>query len=155
STSPGITQQTLSNVSSNSPTDTSGVIQVYIVGAVKHPGVYTLPADARVYQLLQVAGGPLPNANLVALNMAARLSDGQEVYVTVEGEVPPTYLCGVPGTNPNTANSGSLVNVNTASVEEMRQALHISAATAQKIIDYRIQHGNFTSVDQLLQVVSR
>ena len=89
-TPPSITQQTLSSVSSNSPTDTSGVIQVYIVGAVKHPGVYTLPADARVYQLLQAAGGPLPNANLVALNMAAKLTDGQEVYVTVVGEVPPT-----------------------------------------------------------------
>ncbi len=152
---PSITQQTLSSVSSNSPTDTSGVIQVYIVGAVKHPGVYTLPADARVYQLLQAAGGPLPNANLVALNMAAKLSDGQEVYVTVVGEVPPTYLGGVPGTNPNTANSGTLVNINTASVAEMRQVLHISAATAQKIIDYRVQHGNYTSVDQLLQVVSR
>lgn len=154
-TPPSITQQTLSSVSSNSPTDTSGVIQVYIVGAVKHPGVYTLPADARVYQLLQAAGGPLPNANLVALNMAAKLSDGQEVYVTMVGEVPPTYLGGVPGTNPNTANSGTLVNINTASVAEMRQVLHISAATAQKIIDYRMQHGNYTSVDQLLQVVSR
>ena len=153
--SPSITQQTLSSISPNSPTDTSGVIQVYIVGAVKHPGVYTLPADARVYQLLQAAGGPLPNANLVALNMAARLTDGQEVYVTVVGEVPPTYLGGVPGTNPNTANSGTLVNINTASVEEMRQVLHISAATAQKIINYRLQHGNYTSVDQLLQVVSR
>jgi competence protein ComEA len=103
-TPPSITQQTLSSVSSNSPTDTSGMIQVYIVGAVKHPGVYMLPADARVYQLLQAAGGPLPNANLVALNMAAKLSDGQEVYVTVVGEVPPTYLGGVPGTNPNTAS---------------------------------------------------
>ena len=154
-TPPSITQQTLSSVSSNSPTDTSGVIQVYIVGAVKHPGVYTLSADARVYQLLQAAGGPLPNANLVALNMAAKLSDGQEVYVTVVGEVPPTYLGGVPGTNPNTANSGTLVNINTASVAEMRQVLHISAATAQKIIDYRVQHGNYTFVDQLLQVVSR
>ncbi len=54
-----------------------------IVGAVRHPGVYTLPASARVYQLLQAAGGPLPNADLVALNMAAKLSDGQEVYVAV------------------------------------------------------------------------
>jgi len=153
--SPSITQQTLSSISSNSPTDTSGMIQVYIVGAVKHPGVYTLPTDARVYQLLQAAGGPLPKANLVALNMAARLTDGQEVYVTVIGEVPPTYLGGVPGANPNTANSGTLVNINTASVEEMRQILHVSAATAQKIIDYRQQHGNYTSVDQLLQVVSR
>jgi competence ComEA-like helix-hairpin-helix protein len=54
-------------------------------------------------------------------------------------------LGGVPGASPNTANSGTLVNINTASVEEMRQVLHVSAATAQKIIDYRLQHGNYTS----------
>ena len=129
---------------------------MYIVGAVKHPGVYTLPVDARVYQLLRMAGGPLPNANLVALNMAARLNDGQEVYVPVIGETPPTSSGGVPG--PGTSSptgSGQLVNINTATVDEMHQTLHISARTAQKIIDYRTQHGNYTSVDQLLQVVSK
>ncbi len=112
--------------------------------------------DARVYQLLRMAGGPLPNANLVALNMAARLNDGQEVYVPVIGETPPTYSGGVPG--PGTSSptgSGQLVNINTATVDEMRQTLHISARMAQKIIDYRTQHGNYTSVDQLLQVVSK
>src|SRR6266852_8451092 len=152
-----ITQQTLSSVSSNSPTDTSGVIQVYIVGAVKHPGVYTLPADARVYQLLQAAGGPLPNANLVALNMAAKLSDGQEVYVAVIGETPPPNLGGMPGsgTSPAGTDTGQLININTASVDQIRLALHISSKTAQKIVDYRTQHGNYTSVDQLSQVVSR
>ncbi len=115
--SPSITQQTLSSISSNSPTDTSGMIQVY-----------TLPTDARVYQLLQAAGGPLPKANLVALNMAARLTDGQEVYVTVIGEVPPTYLGGVPGANPNTANSGTLVNINTASVDDLSQLVYLEVS---------------------------
>jgi competence protein ComEA len=96
-----------------------------------------------------MAGGPLPNANLVALNMAARLSDGQEVYVAAIGETPPTYTGGVtgPGTSSPTA-SGQLVNINTATADEMHQILHISAKTAQKIIDYRTQHGNYTSVDQ-------
>ncbi len=163
---PSITQQNVSTSSftanatsttTNSSINAGGEIQVYIVGAVKHPGVYTLPADARVYQLLQAAGGPLPNANLVALNMAAKVSDGQEVYVAVIGETPPTSTGGVPGTGtgPGTASPGQLININTASVEEMRQALHISSRTAQKIVDYRMQHGNYTSVDQLLQVVSK
>jgi len=125
------------------------------VGAVKHPGVYTLPVDARVYQLLQAAGGPLPNANLVALNMAAKLNDGQEVYVPVIGETPPV-TGGVPGPDTgSTAAGGGLININTASVDQMRQALHVSSKTAQKIIDYRLQHGPYTSVDQLQQVVSR
>lgn len=153
--SPIITQQNYISTApstTNASTDTSGYIQVYIVGAVKHPGVYKLPADARVYQLLQAAGGPLPNANLVALNMAAKLTDGQEVYVTVVGEAPPTYLGGVPG--PGTPNSDSLVNINTASAAEMQQMLHISSKTAEAIVEYRLQHGDYSSVEELAQVVS-
>ncbi len=164
--SPNITQQNIStssfttnatNTTTISSTDGSGNIQVYVVGAVKHPGVYTLPADARVYQLLQAAGGPLPNANLVALNMAAKLSDGQEVYVAAIGETPPANLGGAPGpgTGPTGTGTGQLININTASVDQMHLALHISSKTAQKIVDYRTQHGNYTSVDQLSQVVSK
>lgn len=95
---PVITQQNFSGTSSTSGGNTgsslttSGDIHVYVVGAVKHPGVYTLPAGARVYQLLEAAGGALPNANLVALNLAAPLSDGEEVYVLAIGEKPPTYV---------------------------------------------------------------
>lgn len=165
STPPAITQTNFGNPSTKTTTlptnsvNTGGELQVYIVGAIKHPGVYSLPADARVYQLLQTAGGPLPNANLVALNLAAKLTDGQEVYVTKLGEAPPTYLGGVPG--PGTGNaftgtpsSGQLVNINTASVDELRQNLHVSSTTAQNIVNYRMQHGNYTSVDGLLQVVS-
>ncbi len=158
---PGITQQNLSGTSSNSggstgsSTTTGADIHVYVVGAVKHPGVYTLPSGARVYQLLQAAGGALPNANLVALNLAALLSDGEEVYVLANGETPPTYVGGVPGPGANgTAKAGQLVNINTASADEMRQSLHISSTTAQNIVTYRLQHGLFTSIDQLQQVVS-
>ncbi len=164
--SPSITQQNVSttsfttnatNTTTNSSTDSSGDIQVYVVGAVKHPGVYALPADARVYQLLQAAGGPLPDANLVAMNMAAKLSDGQEVYVAVIGETPPGNLGGTAGagTDATGTGTGQLININTASVDQMRLALHISSKTAQEIVDYRTQHGNYTSVDQLAQVVSK
>jgi competence protein ComEA len=135
------------------------LIQVYVVGAIQHPGVYTLPMGARVYQLVQAAGGTLPGADLVALNLAAQLTDGEEIYVLREGETPHSgYTNGsfVPGgTGTPTAASGQLVNINTASETEMRQVLHVSAATAQKIIAYRTQHGPYTSVDQLLQVVSK
>jgi len=159
---PGITQQNFSGTSSNTAsstgdsTSTSGDIHVYVVGAVKHPGVYTLPAGARVYQLLQAAGGALSNANLVALNLAASLTDGEEVYVIVNGEIPPAYQGGVPGPGTNgTATTGQPVNINTASVAEMHQNLHISSTTAQNIVNYRQQHGPYTSIDQLQQVVSK
>ena len=161
---------------------TSGNIQVYVLGAVKTPGVYTLASTARVVDLIKAAGGPLPKANLVALNMAAKLTDGEEVYVTLLGETPPTYMGGVPSLNGGnstpvaggTATTGSTggtggtttgtttgtvtgqtININTASASDMMTNLHVSSRTAQAIIDYRTQNGNYTSVTQLLQVVSR
>jgi competence protein ComEA len=132
----------------------NATIQVYVVGAVHKPGVYTLPVDARVHQLLKAAGGPLPEANLVALNMAAKLLDGQEVYVTRVGEKPPSYIGGVPGPADESINQEKLVNINTASIEEMRERLHVSSQTAQSIIDYREVHGRYTAIEQLLEVVS-
>ena len=160
--SPVITQQNFNGTSSNSsvntssPLTTNGNLHVYVVGAIKHPGVYVLPGGARVYLLLQDAGGPLPNADLVALNLAAPLSDGEEVYVTRIGEKPPTYIGGVPGPGTTgSATTGQLVNINTASVDEMRQSLRISATTAQSIVNYRLQHGPFTSIDQLQLAVSK
>ena len=157
---PVIAQQNFSGTSSNSGSSTgsplisNGDIHVYVVGSVKHPGVYILPSGARVYQLLQAAGGALPDANLVALNLAAPLSDGEEVYVLANGEKPPTYVGGVPGTS-GSATTGQLVNINTASVDEMRQSLHISSTTAQSIDNYRQQHGPYTSIDQLQMAVSK
>ncbi|HLI09847.1 MAG TPA: ComEA family DNA-binding protein [Ktedonobacteraceae bacterium] len=146
-----------SNTSADNSTGSGNTITVYIVGAVKHPGVYNLPPDARVYQVLQAAGGPQSDANLVALNLAAKLTDGEEIYVTHIGEVPPTYYGGVPqlGTGSNNTGNSQLVNINTASADEMRQTLHISSTTANAIINYRTQNGPFTSVDQLQQVVSQ
>lgn len=143
--------------SGGSSTSGTGTIQVYIVGAVKHPGVYTLAVGARVHDLLIAAGGPLPQANLVALNLVAKLSDGQEVYVTVQGEIPPSYVGGVPGTGTGAGNTGntSCVNINTATADDMRQNLHVSSTTAQSIINHRLQQGNYTSVEQLSSVVSK
>src|SRR5207247_2471447 len=160
--SPVITQQNFngsssnSNVNAGSPLTANGNLHVYVVGAIKHPGVYILPTGARVYLLLQDAGGPLPNADLVALNLAAPLSDGEEVYVTRIGEKPPTYLGGVPAPGiTGSATSAQIDNINTASSDEMRQNLNISATTAQSIVNYRQQNGPFTSIDQLQLVISK
>jgi competence protein ComEA len=138
------------------PTENHGSdIQVYIVGAIKHPGVYTLPASARMYQLIQAAGGPQANANLIAVNLAAKLSDGQEIYVPAIGESPPTTTGSTSATTAPTTSTQQKVNINTAGNDELRQSLHIASTTAQNIINYRQEHGNFTSIDQLLQAVSK
>jgi len=158
SSSSSVNQQNFAVASTSAPT-TDG-IRVYVVGAVKNPGIYTLASGARVYDLLQAAGGTLPQANLVAINLAAKLGDGQEVYITQVGERPPTYTGGVSGTGGGTSGTGGstnnqLVNINTASADELNQGLHISKKSAQAIVDYRTQHGDFSSVDQLALVVSR
>lgn len=169
SASPTITQSAYTGLSSipgtqlvSSPTTTTAsndnnTIQVYIVGAVKHPGVYTLPINARVYQLIKAAGGTQPDANLVSINLAAKLTDGQEIYVLSVGEAPPSYTSnpsGV-GSSGTPAPTGPLLNINTATETQMEQTLHVSATTAKKIITYHTQHGAYTSVDQLLQVISQ
>ncbi len=144
--------------SSDATPSPSATIQVYVLGAVSKPGVYLLPADARIYQLLQAAGGPLPDANLVALNLAAPLADGEEVYVLATGETPPDNLnVGNPAPTASstaTAPAGQLLNINTATAAQMEQTLHVSSTTAAKIIAYRTQHGPYTAVDQLLQAIS-
>jgi competence protein ComEA len=154
---------TSSQAASTATTDagSGSSIQVYIVGAVRRPGVYTLDTNARLYQVLKDAGGPLPNANLVAVNLAAPLKDGEEIYVPKLGEQMPANVDGSTGTTATTASAltpvstGALVNINTASETEMRQQLHVSAKTAQAIISYRMQHGNYTSVNQLANAVSK
>lgn len=165
-----VTSHTATTNTTASSNDTSG-LQAYVVGAVHHPGIYTLSTDARIYQLVQAAGGPLPNANMAALNLAARLTDGQEVYVSLIGETPPANVGGDTGSTGNTtgtgstgstgnattttANQGPRVNVNTATNTEMQQALSISSKSAAKIIDYRVQHGPYTSVAALSLAVSK
>jgi len=143
STQPTITQSDVGNVPASTP---AADIQAYIVGAVVHPGVYPLHSGDRVDKLLQAAGGALPNADLVRVNLAAHVTDGEEVYVPRVGEAIPS---GLPGGGPGK------VNINTASAEDMHNLLGISLTTANKIVAYREAHGPYTSIDQLLNVMSR
>ncbi len=157
--SPSTTLATTTNntsSSSSSSSTNSNTIQVYVVGQVKHPGIYTVASDARIYQAIQAAGGPLPGADLVTLNLATHVNDGQEIYVPRVGETAPT-LTGTPGTSTTgtTPSSGTLVNINTASATTLRQQLHVSSKTAQAIITYRTQHGPYTSVSQLANAISK
>lgn len=129
-------------LSSIASSQSGNAIQVYVLGAVVHPGIYTLHDGDRVEQLLQDAGGTLTNANLISINLVARLYDGEEVYIPRIGETPPA----------NVASTSGQLNINIATAQEMQTRLHMSAATAQRIVNYRNQHGPFTSVDGLLAV---
>jgi competence ComEA-like helix-hairpin-helix protein len=122
----------------------SASIQAYIIGAVRHPGVYRLHAGDRVYTLLGAAGGPTDDADLACVNLAAQVVDGEEVYIPHQNERPASgpVSCTV-----------AKVNINTTSANDLHLLLGISLTTAEKIVAYRNAHGPFTSIQQLIPVV--
>jgi competence protein ComEA len=131
-----------------SPSPEVAPVLVDVAGWVRRPGVYRLPASARVIDALDAAGGARPGAELQALNLAAPLVDGTQILVPRQGEAPPAPAPGaVAGAVP-----GALVNVNTATAAELETLPGIGEVTAQAIIDHRTENGPFTSVDQLLDV---
>lgn len=143
----------------------SGQIVVDVDGAVAHPGLYKLPPDSRVQAALAAAGGLSPQADVHRINRAAKLHDGQKLYVLSQGEsTPPQAASGgqsCEGQSCTSAEGGlsgsdpegqGLVNINTANAAQLTQLPGVGPAIAQKIIDYRTANGPFTSVDDLTKV---
>ena len=133
-------------------------IVVDVGGAVARPGVYRLPADARVCDAVDLAGGATARADLSAVNLAARLADGQQVVVPEKGQSASADGTGAgaegggaPSTG-ETGGSGVPVNLNTATIDELDALAGVGPATAQKIVDFREANGGFSSVEQLLDV---
>jgi competence protein ComEA len=121
-------------------------VVVDVAGAVRRPGVYRLPAGARVIDAIKRAGGPDGGALLEAINRAARLTDGQQVMVPAKG----TAGAVVAGTD-SPAESGP-ISLGSATTEQLDTIDGIGPVTAQKIVEFRDQHGGLASVDQLDEV---
>ena len=115
-------------------------VVVDVVGAVRRPGVYRLPAGSRVQLAVARAGGLAPRADLAAVNLAAPLVDGEQVVVAARGAG-----AGAAGGT----GSGAPLSLNSATAEQLDALPGIGPVTAQKILDYRRQHGAFTSVADL------
>ena len=131
-------------------------IEVHVAGAVLRPGVVQLPAGSRLYEAILAAGGATDTADQDRLNLAAVLEDGQKVLVPIRGEPDPadapTGGSPEPGSAPGGTTSGSgggKININTASLEELGTLPRVGPVLAQRIVDWRQQHGRFKSAQEL------
>jgi competence protein ComEA len=118
-------------------------VVVHVAGEVQRPGVYRLPAGSRVTDAVRRAGGFAGGANQDAINLAARLTDGQQVVVPG------------PGTTAATSSAGGQagpISLGSATTEQLDGIEGIGPVTAQKIVEFRDQHGGLSSVNQLDQV---
>jgi len=114
---------------------------VHVAGAVRRPGVYRLPAGARVTDAVRRAGGLAAGAQEDSINLAARLSDGQQVVVPGRG-----------GAGAAAAGAEGPISLGSATVEQLDEIEGIGPVTAQKILEFRDQQGGLSSVDQLDQI---
>ena len=130
---------------------TSGVIVVDAEGAVARPGVYEVKPGARVNDVIAAAGGPTADADLNRVNRAAKVPDGDRVYVLRKGEAADAGMAS-PGGSATGPTQPAIIDLNTATVAQLDALPGVGPATAQAIVDYRTQHGRFRSVDELLEV---
>ncbi|MDQ3675993.1 MAG: ComEA family DNA-binding protein [Actinomycetota bacterium] len=138
-----------------------GRVTVHVAGEVRRPGVYRLGPGSRVDEALRLAGGPKPRADLSAVNLAAKLEDGRQVLVPkrASGGAAAVAPAGASGVSSGSAAAGGAgaapaapINLNTATLEQLDTLDGVGPGIAQRIIDYREQHGGFQRVDELAEV---
>lgn len=146
------------------PAPTKEPIAVHVIGAVPRPGLYEFAEGARVQDAIDAAGGLLSSANVDSINLAALLEDGQQLDIPYKsGQEPSTQEPGssedgldLPGGTEEPTDTGGgendLVNINTASLEELDSLPGIGPSIAQRIIDYRDENGPFGTIEDILNV---
>lgn len=137
--------------------ETDDMVIVDVDGAVTAPGVYELEQGARVADAIAAAGGLSPDADTTSLNQAAEVADGSKIYVPVTGSAAAAGSSSGDGSTAANgsqagASSNALVNINAATLEELDGLPGIGPATAQSIIDDRMENGPFTSPEDLMRV---
>ena len=128
----------------------AAVALVHVAGAVRSPGVYRLREGERIKDAVRRAGGPRSGADLNAINLAAKVADGQQVVVPQCGAAVSAVVgAGAPGSGGPAAPP---VSLNSATAEQLDTLDGVGPATAAKILDWRRQHGGFRSIDDLGEI---
>lgn len=133
----------------------SAEIFVDVCGAVANPGVYEMDADSRVFQVIEAAGGFLPEAASASVNQAQPVSDGQQIYVPTQEEVEEgTMPAAIQQTETagDSDTAGGVVNINTADADTLKSLSGIGDAKAQAILAYREEYGTFSTIEEIMQV---
>ncbi len=134
-----------------------GTVVVDVAGRVRRPSLVTLPAGSRVADALKSTGGARPGVDLTTLNLARPLVDGEQLLVGVRPAAAPPAVP-APGSVPSTPTvpgatvPTALVDLNTATMEQLDTLPGVGPVTGQAILDWRTANGSFTSVDELLEV---
>lgn len=132
-----------------SPAATAEAAYVHVSGAVREPGLYRLPTGARVVDAIAAAGGFAEDADRAAVNLAREVADGEQLVVGV----PSAPGASAPGVSaPASAQTGGLVDLNSATLADLDSLPRIGPAIAQRILDWRTANGRFTSIEDLLAV---
>lgn len=135
-----------------------GALHVHVAGRVESPGLYRMPAGARVGAAIDRAGGTRPGAELAGVNLAAELQDGQQVVVPERGAVPPPAAgaAAAPGASATVAGEGAAaapVSLAQATPEQLDASVDgIGPVLAARIIEFRDERGSVSSIDELVEV---
>lgn len=133
------------------PPPSPSPLVVQVSGAVAQPGVYQLPVGSRLSDAIQAAGGVLPSANALSLNLAGRLEDGQAVRVPTLAPTRNIVLF-TATPKPTFTPYNPFINLNTANQAELESLPGIGPVLAQRIIAYRQKHGNFAAIEDVRKV---
>lgn len=129
-------------------------IFVHIDGWIQNPGVYEIKENDRVNTIIEKAGGLKEGASIKSINLAARLSDGDKIYIPNREEEKQIEITEVKGNNTGTVKitKNNKININKASISELKQITGIGESTANKIIDYRDNVGKFKKIEDIKEV---
>jgi competence protein ComEA len=133
------------------PSGSAAVVVVHVAGKVRRPGLVRAKPGSRVADVLAMAGGALPGVDLTTLNLARPVTDGEQILVGVSGAPQPTGTQLGSPTTPGTT-TGEPLNLNTATLAQLDSLPGVGPVLAQRILDWRTEHGRFTSVDELQEV---